>query len=69
MRQASRFINEHSLVIAVLSLFVVTPCFWHRRIEAADRPSHVYNAWLASLIAQGQAPGLFLGLGMGRRGR
>jgi hypothetical protein len=36
------------------------PCFWHHRIEAGDLGSHTYNAWLAQLIARGQAPGLFI---------
>jgi len=39
---------------------VLVPCFWHRRIEAGDLASHTYNAWLAQLIEQGQAPGLWL---------
>jgi hypothetical protein len=40
------------------SLLLVTPCVWHRRIEAGDLGSHTYNAWLAQLIEKGQAPGL-----------
>lgn len=36
------------------------PCWWHRHIEAGDLGSHVYNAWLAQLIAKGQAPGLYV---------
>jgi hypothetical protein len=36
------------------------PCLWHRRIEAGDLASHVYNAWLAQLIEKRQAPGLYL---------
>src|SRR5580692_950746 len=43
---------------AVLSLVVLIPCLWQRRIEASDLGSHVYNAWLAKLIELGQAPGL-----------
>jgi hypothetical protein len=39
---------------------IAGPCLWHRRIEAGDLGSHVYNAWLAQLIARGQAPGLYL---------
>jgi hypothetical protein len=30
------------------------------RIEAGDLSSHVYNAWLARLIAEGKAPGLWI---------
>jgi hypothetical protein len=42
----------------MLSLVVLIPCFWQRRIEASDLGSHVYNAWLAKLIVLGRAPGL-----------
>ena len=31
----------------------MVPCFWHRRIAASDLGSHLYNAWLAQLIARG----------------
>jgi hypothetical protein len=47
------------LVLAV-SAVLVFPCLWHSRIEAGDLPSHVYNAWLAQLIAKSQAPDLFI---------
>ena len=40
------------------SLAVLIPCFWQARIQAGDLSSHIYNAWLAQLIAKGQAPGL-----------
>src|SRR5262249_52154204 len=46
------------VLILAVSVLLLIPCFWHRRIEAGDLPSHVYNAWLAQLIGQGQAPGL-----------
>ncbi|HYL62997.1 MAG TPA: hypothetical protein VE077_10285 [Candidatus Methylomirabilis sp.] len=39
---------------------MIVPCVWHRHIEAGDLASHVYNAWLAQLIAKGQAPGLYI---------
>jgi hypothetical protein len=41
-----------------VSLAVLIPCFWQRRIQAGDLSSHVYNAWLAELIGQGKAGGL-----------
>jgi len=47
-------------VFVLISLLVVIPCLWHRRIEAGDLASHVYNAWLVQLIEKGQAPGLYL---------
>jgi hypothetical protein len=37
---------------------VLVPCFWQSRVQAGDLGSHIYNAWLAQLIGQGQAPGL-----------
>lgn len=43
-----------------VSLAVLTPCFWQRRIQAGDLSSHIYNAWLAQLIGQGKAGGLTL---------
>jgi hypothetical protein len=54
------FIRTRVLAIIAVSLVILTPCFWHRRIEACDLGSHVYNAWLASLIERGQAPGLYI---------
>jgi hypothetical protein len=54
------FVRRFSLRVLLLSLALVLPCVWHRRIEAGDLPSHVYNAWLAQLIAKGQAPGLYI---------
>ncbi|HXL22963.1 MAG TPA: hypothetical protein VOA78_10885 [Candidatus Dormibacteraeota bacterium] len=56
----SQFFRQHFLVILAISLLLVIPCFWHRHIQAGDLPSHLYNAWLAQLITQGQAPGLYL---------
>ncbi len=54
-----RFVREHRLRVAIISVGLMIPCFWHRRIEAGDLGSHVYNAWLAQLIERGQAPGLY----------
>ena len=48
------------LVVLAISALLLVPCFWHRHIEAGDLGSHVYNAWLAQLIEQGKAPGLYL---------
>jgi hypothetical protein len=57
---AVRFLHAQRRLLAAISALVLLPCFWHRRIEAGDLGSHVYNAWLAQLIAKGQAPGLYL---------
>jgi hypothetical protein len=43
-----------------VSLLALAPCFWQERIQAGDLSSHLYNAWLAQLIARGAAPGLAL---------
>jgi hypothetical protein len=55
-----RFVHTHILLISAISAAVIIPCFWHRHIEAGDLPSHTFNAWLATLIQQGRAPGLYL---------
>ena len=54
------FLRQSKLRILFLSVAAVIPCVWHRRIEAGDLGSHVYNAWLAQLIGKGQAPGLYI---------
>ena len=43
-----------------VSLLLLIPCFWQSRIQSVDLCSHIYNAWLASLIAKNQAPGLWI---------
>jgi len=43
-----------------VSIAVLTPCFWQRRLQAGDLSSHIYNAWLVQLIEQGKAGGLAL---------
>jgi hypothetical protein len=55
---ALRFIRARWIPILLLSVLVLLPCYWHRRIEAGDLGSHTYNAWLALLVSKGQAPGL-----------
>ena len=44
----------------VVSVVILAPCFWHRQIQAGDLGSHVYNAWLAQLVGEGKAPGVYL---------
>lgn len=53
------FLRASWLRVATTSIALLLPCFWHRRIEAGDLASHVYNAWLAQLVERGQAPGLY----------
>jgi len=57
---ALKFVAGRWLPIAAISVVLLLPCFWHKRIEAGDLASHTYNAWLAQLIARGDAPGLYL---------
>jgi hypothetical protein len=52
LRRASRYLTA--------SVVLVLPCFWQSRIQAGDLSSHIYNAWLATLIEQGRATGLYL---------
>jgi hypothetical protein len=56
----SQFVRAPKWLILLISLAMIVPCLWHRRIEAGDLGSHVYNAWLAQLIEKGQAPGLYI---------
>jgi hypothetical protein len=58
--EVRKFLRVCWLRFVAISVVLLTPCFWHARIEAGDLPSHVYNAWLAQLIENGQAPGLYL---------
>jgi hypothetical protein len=55
-----QFVREKKWIILAISIAMIVPCLWHRRTEAGDLASHVYNAWLAQLIEKGQAPGLYL---------
>ena len=43
---------------AAAAVLLLIPCFWQSRLQAGDLASHVYNAWLAQLVASGQAKGL-----------
>jgi hypothetical protein len=57
---ALKFVAARWVPIVAISAILLVPCFWHRHIEAGDLASHTYNAWLAQLIAHGDAPGLYL---------
>src|SRR5260370_42381591 len=48
------------IAILLLSMILLIPCFWQRRIQAGDLASHIYNSWLAQQIHLGKAPGLTL---------
>ncbi len=49
-----------ALTRTAISLLLLLPIYWHPRIQAGDLGSHTYNAWLAQLVQQGNAPGLEL---------
>jgi hypothetical protein len=51
---------QRSAPYIVFSIVVLIPCYWHRYIQAGDLGSHVYNAWLAQLVEQGKAPGVYM---------
>lgn len=51
--------SEMGLVLLV-SAAILIPCFWQRHIQAGDLASHVYNAWLAQLVGEGNAPGVYI---------
>jgi len=56
-----QFSNKQEVGLGLLvSLAILIPCFWHRHIQAGDVASHVYNAWLAQLVEQGKAPGVYI---------
>jgi hypothetical protein len=46
--------------VVLFFVLVLVPVFWQSRVQAGDFATHVYNAWLASLIAQGKVHGLSL---------
>jgi hypothetical protein len=54
------FLRRKPVIFLLVSVVVLIPCFWLPRIEAGDLGSHTYNAWLASLVEQGKAPGLWI---------
>jgi hypothetical protein len=57
---ALTFARSRAPVILATSIILLVPCVWQQRIGAGDLLSHTYNAWLASLIQQGKAPGLWI---------
>jgi hypothetical protein len=60
LRGSSSFSRKQGAIILLISIGILIPCFWLPKIEAGDLPSHTYNAWLASLVQKGQAPGLWI---------
>lgn len=60
LRATYGFLQRFRIRIVAISAILLIPCFWQRRIEADDLASHTYNAWLAQLVWQGRAPGLWV---------
>jgi len=56
----AEFLRTRWQAFVAISAILLVPCVWHRQIVASDLGSHLYNAWLAHLIRNGQAPGLWL---------
>ncbi len=56
----SRLSSSHRIRYVLISLGLLLPCFWQPRIQAGDLSSHIYNAWLAQFIENGQAGGLMM---------
>jgi hypothetical protein len=52
--------RESLIRVVLLSILFLIPCFWQSRIQAGDLSSHVYNAWLATLVSQGKLHGLWI---------
>jgi hypothetical protein len=45
----------------LVSATLVVPCFWLPIVSGFDLQSHLYNAWLATLIENGSIHGLWIG--------
>ena len=60
LRTTTEFLRAKWPKIVAVSAVVLVPCFWHRRLEAGDLGSHVYNAWLVQLIEHHEVSGLWI---------
>ncbi len=58
--RAAAFVRHNPGKTLGLSALLLAPCYWHPHLEAGDLASHTYNAWLAQLVEQGKAPGLWI---------
>jgi hypothetical protein len=56
----SRLSRSQRIRCVLISLALLLPCFWQPRVQAGDLSSHIYNAWLAQVIENGQAGGLMI---------
>ncbi len=53
---ASRNVNWPFYLL--VSLLVILPCLWSPLVSSVDAQSHLYNAWLSTLVDRGQIQGL-----------
>ena len=51
-------VRRSRVVYALVSLLLLTPCYWQPRLEGGDLSSHIYSSWSARLIESGRAQGL-----------
>src|SRR5438270_6717009 len=47
-------------IFGIVSALLLVPCVWQPQVGIGDFPSHIYNAWLTTLIEQGKLPGMVL---------
>lgn len=57
----SRLSKVPGLRPILISAALLIPCFWQPIVSAYDLQSHLYNAWLATLIENGSIHGLWIG--------
>jgi len=55
---AGRFATVNATAVMLLSILLLIPCFWHKRIQAGDLGSHMYNAWLAQGVERHEISGV-----------
>ena len=60
-RPASNLSRIQRLRPFLVSAALLTPCFWQPIVSGFDLQSHLYNAWLATLIENGSIHGLWIG--------
>ncbi len=60
-RPASELSKIPGLRPVLVSAALAAPCFWLPIVSAFDLQSHLYNAWLATLIENGSIHGLSIG--------
>jgi hypothetical protein len=48
------------VICSSVLILVLVPCFWLPQIQSSDLASHLYNAWLTTLVEKGELDGLYL---------